>query len=357
MTLVGRDLQNLHPRVEEGEGLNERSESVDLVLSGGGVLGVGHAGAVSVLEERGFEFKRIAGTSAGSIVGALLAAGLKGSRLHALIAALEYPRFLDRDALDRIPLVGPPLSVVLENGYAEGQYFRDWLGAELAKLGVRTFSDLRIEDDAGADPRPEHRWRLTVMAADVTRGQLVRLPQDFGRYGLQPDEQLVVDAVRASMSVPYLFEPVKLRYPSGESLLVDGGLISNYPIDVFDRTDGEQPRWRTLGVTLIPQLPAGATRLVPQLRALRLAPGFKFLEAVLTTGVVGRDQGYLAQPWVEKRSIEVDGRGVNPFDFTISKETAERLYQSGRRAATEFLAQRDQPMDNNGSETATPRRR
>ena len=72
--------------------MNERSEPVDLVLSGGGVLGVGHAGAVSVLEECGFEFKRIAGTSAGSIVGALLAAGMRGSRLRGLIAALEYPR-------------------------------------------------------------------------------------------------------------------------------------------------------------------------------------------------------------------------------------------------------------------------
>ena len=235
--------------------------------------------------------------------------------------------------------------MVLENGYAEGQYFRDWLTAELEKLRVRTFGDLRLDDDPDADPRAEHRWRLTVMAADVTRGQLVRLPQDFERYGLEPDEQLVVDAVRASISVPYLFEPFKLRYPAGESLLVDGGLISNYPIDVFDRTDGKQPRWPTLGVTLVPQLPAGATRLVPQLRALRLVPGFKFLEAVLTTGVVGRDQGYLAQPWVEKRSIEVDGRGVNPFDFTIDKETAEQLYQSGRQAATEFLAERDQPSD------------
>jgi NTE family protein len=321
--------------------MNATPRSADLVLSGGGVLGIGHAGAVGVLEERGYRFRRIAGTSAGSIVGALLAAGMPATRLREVIAALDFRRFIDKDALDRIPLVGPPLSVVLQNGYAEGRYFVEWLGEELDKLGVATFGDLRIRGDEGADPRPEHRWRLVVMAADVTRGQLLRLPWDYERYGLDPDEQPVVDAVRASISVPYLFEPFKLAHAGGESLLVDGGLVSNYPIDAFDRTDGREPRWPTFGVTLIAQLPAGATRLIPALRPLRVVPGFHFLEAVVTTAVVGRDQGYLAQPWVRDRSIEVDGLGINPFDFTIGQDVAGRLYDSGRRAASAFLDRRD----------------
>jgi NTE family protein len=311
---------------------------VDLVLSGGGVLGLGHVGVVSVLEEQGITFKRIAGTSAGSIVGALLAAGSTASQLHEVIAGLPYRRFLDKDTLDRVPVVGPALSVVLENGYAEGRYFHEWLTAQLEDLGVTTFADLRITDDPGADPRPEQQWRLTVMASDVTLGRLLRLPQDYAAYGLDPDDQLVADAVRASISVPYLFEPFKLGHPDGESLLVDGGLISNYPIDVFARTDGQPPRWPTWGVTLIPQLPAENVRLIPQLGLLRPVPGFRFLESVLTTAIVGRDQAYLAQPDVMKNSMLVDGLGVNPFDFTIDSTTAQRLYLSGRSAAEQFLA-------------------
>jgi NTE family protein len=318
--------------------VSEGARRVDLVLSGGGVLGIGHVGAASVLQEHDVEFKRIAGTSAGSIVGSLLAAGASGAQLHDAIAGLQYRRFVDRDLLDRIPLVGPALSVVLENGYAEGAYFHEWLSAQLEQLGVRTFADLRIRDDPGADPRPEQQWRLTVMAADVTLGRLLRLPQDYADYGLEPDEQPVADAVRASISVPYLFEPFKLRHATGESLLVDGGLISNYPIDVFARTDGKPPRWPTWGVTLIPQLPAEDVRLIPQLGLLRPVPGFRFLESVLTTAIVGRDQAYLAQPDVKRNSMLVDGLGVNPFDFTIDGATAERLYRSGRSAAQEFLA-------------------
>jgi NTE family protein len=61
------------------------------------------------------------------------------------------------------------------------------------------------------------------------------------------------------------------------------------------------------------------------------------LESVITTAVVGRDQGYLAQPWVRDRTIEVDSLGANPFDFSIGQDIVERLYDSGRRAATEFL--------------------
>ncbi len=312
------------------------AQPTDLVLSGGGVLGVGHVGAVAVLEEHGYEFRRIAGTSAGSIVGALLAAGATGAELHGLFDTLKFDQVLDKDALDRVPLVGPALSVLLENGYAKGDYIRDLIATELEQRGVRTFGDLRREDPAarraGGPP-----WRLTVLAADVTRGELVRLPQDYARYGLDPDAQLVADAVRASISVPYLFEPAHLRHSGGESLLVDGGLISNYPLDIFDRADGRRPRWPTTGVTLIPQLPAEDVHLIPQLRFLHPVPGFRFLESVLTTAVVGRDQGYLDQPRVKSRSITVDSLGVDPFDFSIDTATVERLYRSGRRAAAAFL--------------------
>lgn len=314
------------------------SGPVDLVLSGGGVLGAGEVGAVAVLQESGVDFRRIAGTSAGSIVGSLLAAGASAEELHELICRLAYRRFLDVDAAGRIPVLGPVFSVLAENGWAEGDYFRKWLFGELERHGVTTFGDLEITDDRGADPRPEHRWRLTVMAADITRGQLVRFPQDYEQYGLEPRDQLVADAVRASISVPYLFEPARLRYPDGESLLVDGGLISNYPLDAFNRTDGQPARWPTIGVTVIPPLPLGDIKLVPELGALRLIPAFRYLESVVVTGVVGRDQAYLVQPWVRDWSIQVDGLGVNPFDFSIEDETAERLYQSGRQAATTFLA-------------------
>lgn len=314
----------------------------DMVLAGGGVLGIGHVGVVSVLEERGYTFPRLAGTSAGSIVAALLASGMPTARMHAIVGELDYRRFRDRSLLDRLPLVGPPASVLLENGLYEGDSLREWLAGELESLGVRTFGDLRI-DDRGSSLPPERRYRLVVMATDLTRGELVRLPWDYrDRYGLDPDEQLVADAVRASTSIPYFFEPVRLDHrDGGHSLLVDGGVLSNYPLEVFDRIDGRPPRWPTFGVTLLPRLPAGSTRVFPLLGVLRHVPSLRFLESLVTTLVVGRDQGYLSQPWVAARSIEVDTLRVNPLDFEIDRDTVERLYESGRDAAERFLADWD----------------
>jgi NTE family protein len=171
---------------------------------------------------------------------------MTSTRMKLVIKGLDWQRFRDPSLLDRIPLLGPAASVLFEYGCYEGNYVRDWLGNELAALDVTTCANLRCDDWRG-DPDDDQGYKLVVLAADITRGELIRLPWDYRQYGLDPDGQLVVDAVRASISIPIFFEPVTLRHANGESsTLVDGGVVSNYPIEVFDRTDGHQPRWPTL---------------------------------------------------------------------------------------------------------------
>ena len=183
-----------------------------------------------------------------------------------------------------------------------------------------------------------------VTAADVTRGQLVRLPWDYRRvYGLDPDEQVVADAVRASMSIPFLFRPVTMINAAGfTSRLVDGGLLSNYPIDSLDRLDGKRPRWPTLGVTLLPTLPEGIDLVLPGLSPLRVFGGPHLLEEVLTTLLVGRDQAYLTEPWVSARTIRVDSTDVGVLDFDISPPEADALYLKGYAATDTFLSDWDE---------------
>jgi NTE family protein len=313
------------------------SLKADLVLAGGGVKGIGHAGAVAKLREASYEFPRVAGTSAGAIVGALVAAGMTSTRMKEVIKGLNWQRFRDRSLLDRIPLLGPAASVLFEYGVYEGNYVREWLGNELADLKVTTFADLRSNDWQG-DPNDDEAYKLVVMAADITRGQLIRLPWDYHQYGLKPAEQLVVDAVRASTSIPIFFEPVTLRHANGKSsTLVDGGVLSNYPIDVFDRTDGCVPRWPTFGVTLLPRLPEGNIQLFPLLGALRRRGFPRFMESLVTTMVVGRDQGYLAKPWVEARTIEVNTERVGITEFGVDDAGEDALYESGRSKTATFL--------------------
>ena len=196
------------------------AKRADLVLSGGGVKGVGLVGAVVALLDAGYTPQRVSGTSAGSIVGAVVAAAtqagqLSGTDVKELALQLDYRKFLDPGVLERLPVLGPSLALVRGNGIYKGDYARDWVRDQLAGLGVSTFRDLAIRDP---QLPPDQRYRLVVTVADVTTGQLVRLPWDYRRvYGLDPDEQSVADAVRASMSIPFFFRPVTLTSASEDA--------------------------------------------------------------------------------------------------------------------------------------------
>jgi NTE family protein len=318
------------------------SLAADLVLEGGGVLGIGHVGAISVLENAGYSFPRVAGTSAGSIVGALLAAGMPASRITEIMATVDYRRFADRSLLDRVPVGGPLLSLLMDDGVFEGDYLREWLGnLLLEECGVETFADLAI-DDRDSSLAPERRYRLVVTATDVTRGELRYFPWDYQRaYGLDPDQQLVVDAVRASMSIPFFYEPTTLAGSDNtSSTLVDGGVLSNFPIDIFDRTDGEPPRWPTFGVKLLPVLPMDAAQVLPIAALFKHGP-IALAANLAMTAVVGRDQAHLSKPWVKVRTMQVETGGVNPVDFWLSQAQATALYENGQESATRFLTDWD----------------
>lgn len=304
----------------------------DIVLEGGGVKGIALVGAVSVLEERGYAFGRIAGTSAGAIVGALLAAGYSASELHKLMRTeIEYRRFRDPSALDRVPVVGPALSLVFERGIYEGEYLRRWLGEKLSARGVTTFARLR-DVDPDSDLPAWLQYKLVVIAADLSRGEMVRLPWDYEpRYELDADAQPVADAVRASMSIPFFFEPARIRDRRGRTAtLVDGGMLSNFPVAVFDRTDGRVPRWPTFGIKLSAR---------PDAAQLPNETGnpYAFLKALVDTAVGGHDRMYIADPCVQRRTIFIDTMKVRATDFDIDDDTEDALFESGRRAATEFL--------------------
>jgi NTE family protein len=314
----------------------------DLVLEGGGVKGLGTAGAVMGLLDRGYTFPRVAGTSVGALAAAFAAAGADSGNFHEILGQLDLRRIPDRRV--PLPLVGEGLSLVARRGAYAGDWIHDWLLRELEGLGVRTFADLRRED-AGDDPAlasPEHRYRLVVMATDVTNGRLLRLPWDYPRFGLDPDEQLVADAVRMSLSIPFYFEPCTLRNPAtgAEATVVDGGVLSNFAIEIFDRTDGREPRWPTFGVRLLPDLPAGLGDLVPFF-GVPMLPAVRLLEQVVATALVGRDQTHLERPGVRERTMTVDTRGTAITEFGIGPVERATLIQRGRDAAEDFLRNRD----------------
>jgi NTE family protein len=310
----------------------------DLVLEGGGVKGLGTAGAVMGLLDAGWTFPRVAGTSVGALAAAFAAAGADSAVFGDVLGRLDLRKIPDRRV--PLPLVSEGVSLALGHGAYAGDWIHRWLTDELDQLGVRTFADLR-RDDPDDDPAlltPEHRYGLVVMATDVTNGRLLRLPWDYPRFGLDPDEQLVADAVRMSLSIPFYFDPRTLRNPvtGEEATIVDGGVLSNFAIEIFDRTDGREPRWPTFGVRLLPDLPAGLGDLVPFF-GLPMFPAVRLLEQVVATALVGRDQTHLERPGVRERTMTVDTKGTTITEFGIGPVERADLIRRGEQAAGEFL--------------------
>jgi NTE family protein len=320
-----------------GDAANPRA---DLVLEGGGVKGIGLVGAVDRLVAAGYTFPRIAGTSAGAVVGAVIVglqrAGEPLSRLIDVASTLDYRKLRDRGPIGR--LTGPLARVVdrmsqaFESGIYEGEYLHDWVDGVLRDLGIETFGDIRTDDPDSSLP-PEYRYDLVVVASDLSRQRMVRLPWDYEVYGLDADERRISDAVRASASIPFYYEPVTLRSPldKGVSTLVDGGVLSNFPIALFDRTDDNPPRWPTFGVRLSAR-PTGRVQTQAVNGPVSLAL------ALVETMMDACDARHIDDPCVQARSIFVDTSGISSVDFTLTKEQRQLLLDAGIAAADDFLS-------------------
>jgi NTE family protein len=320
-----------------------RTLAADLVLEGGGVKGVALVGAVAELAAAGYRFPRVAGTSAGALVGCVVAAlqraGEDLSRLETIARTLDYTKFADRGLpwklLGPLAVASDGITIALDDGVYRGDYFRDWVSGVLSDLGVRTFGDLRTNDPRG-ESDVTYRYRLVVTVSDVSRKRLAQFPWDYVEYGLDPDEQSVADAVRASGSIPFFFDPVTLTGVHGTSTLVDGGLLSDYPIDIFDAL-GELPARRpTFGVRL-DALRIGRTEgpVQPVHGPVELAV------ALIETALEGGQAEHVLNPCNVARSINVDTGGISGTDLSLSAEQRDQLLTAGHVAARTFLASWD----------------
>ena len=315
---------------------DDRTHKVDLVFEGGGVKGIGLVGALAVLEEQGFQPQNMAGASAGAIVAALYAAGYTAAELRDIIGHLDFNQFTDRGWEDRLPLGRRTASILKDQGIYEGKVFEGWIRGLLNAKGVRTFKDLVHPSFAGEE---RFRYRVQVIASDLTEHCLLVLPQDARRLGLEPDELDVARAVRMSMSIPIFFEPVQFTHlkTGREHLIVDGGMLSNFPVWLFD-TEGE-PDWPTFGLLLVEDDPraAIADRLPPPEPPRRgPAATIGFLKSLVQTMCEAHDRLYLEQADFA-RTIAVPTLGVSTTDFNLAPDRAEALYESGRTAARKFL--------------------
>ena len=316
----------------------------DLVLEGGGVKGTGLVGAITALASAAqpYTFHRVAGTSAGAIVASMLAAGYDAAAMNKIMTDLDFAQFEDENH-PHLARLAEGSGLLFHEGLFLGEFLHGWIEKVLADKNVRTWGDLK-DYDPGSSLPPEQQYKLIVIVSDVSRGRMLRLPWDYQPLlGIDPDTQLVADAVRSSAGIPFFFRPFRMTASPdvtqghGEILCTDGGMLSNFPVSIFDRTDGKPPRWPTFGVKLSARQPLAQAAWDPDGGVIQLA------KSLLGTMQTAHDRVYVDQPSVASRTIFVDTTGYKATDFHLAPADKQKLFDNGRHAGEKFLGKWDWP--------------
>jgi NTE family protein len=332
----------------------------NLIFEGGGVKGIAYVGAMQVLEKKGIlkSILRVGGTSAGAINAVLLGLNCSLEETREILAALDFRNFLD----DSWGVVRDTNRLITEFGWYKGDYFRRWIGNLIqektgnADCTFREFSEQKA--NRGFRDIYFMGTNLSTRFAEVL--SIEHTPR-----------MCIADAVRISMSIPLFF--ASIRSPRGD-VYVDGGVLDNYPIKLFDR-EKYLEKTRVKKYAAVPEYyKAHNERLEAERKAISLycynkeTLGFR-LDSAKEIAVF-RDQAepehrtiddFFSYAWalVEtlmetqasmhlhsddwQRTIYIDTLGVKTTDFDLSNEQKEALVESGRINTEKYFAWYDNP--------------
>lgn len=287
---------------------------VDGVFSGGGMKGLALVGAYQVLEEKGVRFQRVAGTSAGAIIASLIAAGYTGKEMEDILFHQDFQSFLDRRKTI-IPFSFMKwLHLYWGLGLYQGNALEEWFHEILGNKGLYTFADLTP-------------GTLKFVASDITNGKMIVLPDDLEGYGIPAEHFPIARALRMSCSIPFFFEPVRLRTFNGETIAVDGGVLSNFPMWLFDKPNQKKER-PVIGMKL--------SQSIEEQQAHIIKNGLHLFEALFDTMKDAHDTKYISRKF-EKDVIFIPVDKHLTTKFNIEDEQKEQLLEMGRFRARQFM--------------------
>jgi NTE family protein len=330
------------------------------------------------MEQMGLRFLSLAGTSAGSI-NAMLLAGLgdaSKSKSDQVIEALVNKNLYDfvdgnKDSKEfitalvekagRVKMVWKGWQIIDEVfedlGLNPGDDFLNWLKKFLKKNGVVTLADLEKQFGTlpsnllirpGVDKTLDGlKPKVAIVAADLTTETKVDFPRLAQLYWSQPEKISPAYYVRASMSIPYFFSPMIISdIPQGqiakknwaelvhfegelpkETYLVDGGIMSNFPIDIFHKKNS------------VPRLPTFGVRLgIDRNKANKITSPLNLFGAMFNSLRHLHDYDFiLRNPDYRMLISKIDIGDHDWLNFGIEDKAKVDLFRRGAEAASLFL--------------------
>ncbi|HEY4602618.1 MAG TPA: patatin-like phospholipase family protein [Cerasibacillus sp.] len=291
---------------------------IDAVFSGGGVKAYAFLGALEEIYGANLVIERVAGTSAGAILASFLAAGYSIDEIKQILKQLDLKKLLDPPKLATMIPGSKWLLLYFQLGLYRGRKLESWIEHALAEKGIHTFGDLKHE-------------YLKVVASDLTLGRLVVIPDDLERlYGIQSETFSVAKAVRMSAGFPFFFMPDKVYGKQGTSIIVDGGLLSNFPLWIFEQ---HEPGKKTLKR---PVIGVKLSESVEQTPPRKIKHAIDLFLALFSTMKQAHDARYISKS-DEPNIIFIPVHEVETTDFNLSEQTIKQLKDKGRQYTERFL--------------------
>ena len=302
----------LYPFVAYSQECKERPK-VGLVLSGGGAKGAAHIGVLKYIEEAGIPIDYIAGTSMGSIVGGMYALGYSSDEILDMISGVDWNRLISNE-VDRqkisfgrkleknTQLINIPFSLTTQQEELQSRSFRNSLPQGLVSGDnlINLFNSLAVgySDSLAFKDLP---IPFVCIATNMISGEADVL--DRGEF---------TKALRASMAIPILFDPIKMN----NTLYVDGGLTTNFPAEQCRAMGADY----IIGVSMSPGLEENPEKLSSILSQVGQ------LKEILTD----KDFDQYHKQCDIFISPDLNGVGMLSFDA----ESVARMTQSGYEAAS-----------------------
>ena len=204
--------------------IGNSQERIGLVLSGGGATGFAHIGVLKALEENDIPIDFITGTSAGALIGSMYAVGYSPAEIEAFVLDEKFQLMVNGD-------VQPNQRFVFRESDSDASLFdlNFGIGSKIKKLLPTNFTSSTLLDyqmlkilgtvsASNGDNFDNLFVPFRCVASDIANKQSVILKDGH-----------LNEAVRASMSYPFYFKPIKIN----DKLLFDGGLYNNFPADIM----------------------------------------------------------------------------------------------------------------------------
>ncbi|MET0388654.1 MAG: patatin-like phospholipase family protein [Polyangiales bacterium] len=294
-----------------------------LVFEGTGVRNAIYAGGLLALEEAGLlgSVESVAGVSSGSIVATLFALGYTPREIADAILDLDFSKLLDG------AVITGPLRLLTRYGWHTGDWFRQQMGEFVARKTGHANTTF-------AEAAARGSKQLFIVGTNLTKRSVRIFPDAISQH------MAIADAVRISMSIPLFFASV----PYQGDLYVDGGVMWNYPLGLFDVLD--QPNDATLGFHVENSpLPASARIWTPH----------DYFAGLFESLLRQQESDLKHRPLDCARTVTVSDGGVGLADFGIQREGKQRLLDAGVRATRAFLAARHEAhAGKNGAPSRRP---